>query len=366
MVKKQNEEITESKEISIDDLFEKVDKLNPDGAYLDENALSIVNDWIDTGCYALNAIMSGSLYKGIPVGRITGLVGPSGVGKSLILAKICANAQKKGYTPVLWDSELAFDDIMASNLGCDTTNMKVYPTETIEDTRNQISAFLDKIIETKTKKKFIIGIDSLGNLQSSKERRDAEEGKEASDLGQRAKASRSMLRVITYKAAKAGIPIIFTNHIYESMELYPSLIKKQSGGQGPVYLASLLIQLGVRSEKQDDKNENDKMIPIANKVSGVTLRAMTVKNRFIPPFLETELYMNFKTGLYKYSGLLELALAYGIIVQSGPVYKKADGTSLGYLKDWKDNEEFWKTNIMPLLEEKINKEFVYSTLKPIN
>jgi len=175
---------------------------------------------------------------------------------------------------------------------------------------------------------------------------------------------RSMLRVLTYKAAKAGIPIIFTNHIYASMELYPSLIKTQSGGQGPVYLASLIVQLGVRSEKQDDKNEDDVMIPIANKISGVTLRAMTVKNRFIPPFLETELYLNFKTGLYKYSGLVEMASAYGIIIQNGPSWKLANGEILGYQKDWKNNDDLWNTKILPLLEEKINKEFLYSKEPP--
>ena len=348
---------------SILDIFKSVDKLNPEGTFLNENSLSIVDDWIDTGCYVLNAILSGSLYKGIPVGRITGLAGPTSSGKTLILARILGNAQKRGYMPLLWDSELSFDDTMASNLGCDPSNMRLYPAETVEDTRNQISAFLDSVIEKKLKNKFIIGIDSLGNLQSAKEKNDAIEAKHASDVGSRAKSLKSMLRVLTYKAAKAGVPIIFTNHIYNSMEMYPSLIKTQSGGMAPLYLASIIVQLAQRTEKQDDKNINDVIIPIANKISGVTLRAMTVKNRFIPPFLEAELYMNFKTGLYKYSGLLELATAYGIVIQSGPVYKKADGTSLGYLKDWKDDENFWNNTIIPMIEEKISKEFVYSALK---
>jgi hypothetical protein len=41
----------------IDDAFKVLDDLNPDAAFLDENTLSTVNEWIDTGCMALNAIM---------------------------------------------------------------------------------------------------------------------------------------------------------------------------------------------------------------------------------------------------------------------------------------------------------------------
>ena len=59
----------ETKVSSMKDIFEAVDALNADASLLsDDNSLSIVGDWIDTGSYALNAIFSGSLYKGIPVG----------------------------------------------------------------------------------------------------------------------------------------------------------------------------------------------------------------------------------------------------------------------------------------------------------
>ena len=170
------------------DVFKTVDKLNPEASFLDESALSVVDDWIDTGSYALNAIISGSLYKGVPVGRIFGLAGPTGICKTLIMNKIMANAQQKGYMPVIWDSELAVDINTAKSVGCDTANMRYYPVETIEDARNQIARFLDNVIEQSLQKKFIIGLDSLGNLASSKEINDAAEGKDASEMGQRAKA----------------------------------------------------------------------------------------------------------------------------------------------------------------------------------
>ena len=45
----------------IADVFSSLDKLNPEATYLSENALSNVDTWYDTGCYALNAIIE--LYK---------------------------------------------------------------------------------------------------------------------------------------------------------------------------------------------------------------------------------------------------------------------------------------------------------------
>jgi RecA/RadA recombinase len=349
-----------SKEIEA--AFKVLDTLNPDSTYLDESTLSNVDSWVDTGSMALNAIISGSLYKGIPQGRITGFSGPSQSGKTLILNRIFANAQKAGMTPVIFDTEAAVDRQSAQNCGCDTSKMKYCPVDTVEQCRNQIMAFLDSVIENNLQGKFIIGIDSLGNLISQKELNDVTNNKDAADMGTRAKAIKSMLRVLTFKTAKANVPIIFTNHIYSNpTELYPSLVKTQSGGTGPIYMASVLVQLATRQEKQDDKRADDVILPGANKVSGVTMRALTVKNRFIPPFLETELYLNFKTGLAKYSGLLEMAIGHKIIIQSGATYALADGTKLGYFKNWGADTNIWDTKILPELETALQSNLCFGS-----
>jgi len=175
---------------SLKDIFKSVDALNPDAEVLEASTLSTADEWIDTGSYALNAIISGSMYKGIPSGRITGFAGPSMAGKTLIMNKIMANAQKKGYIPVIWDSEVAVDKRSAENVGMDTSRVKYYPVETVEDCRNQMSMFLDNVIKARESNpdlKFIATIDSLGNLASAKEIKDAASGKDAADVGQRAK-----------------------------------------------------------------------------------------------------------------------------------------------------------------------------------
>lgn len=362
MARKANNE--ETKISSLKDIFEAVDALNTDASLLsEENSLSIVNDWIDTGSYALNAIFSGSVYRGVPVGRVTGFSGPSGAGKTLIINKIIANAQKKGYFAAIWDTEAAVDRQSAEGVGIDPKRVKYYPVETVEDCRNQIATFLDKIIAANDPNlKVIIAIDSLGNLASAKELRDVTEGKDAADMGTKAKAMKSMMRALTFKAAKARVPILFTNHIYDNpTSLYPELVKKQSGGSGPVYLASLLVQLATRNEKID-KNEGQEAIGVAHNVSGVTLSAMTVKNRFVPPFLKAELYNNFRTGLTRYAGLADMAIAMGV-VQGDKTYSLGD-QKLGYRKNWENDTELWDKTLLPALEKVLKEKVCYGSTVP--
>ena len=347
--------------LNLKEIFGALDKMNPDAEMLSENTLSIVSDWLDTGSMALNAICSGSLYGGIPMGRVTGLVGPTGCGKTLMMLKIMANAQQKGMMPVIWDSEAAADRSTAENLGCDPSKIKYCPVETVEECRNQIVTFLDKVIaDPSLNGRFIIGLDSLGNLASTKEIEDARAGKDASDMGLRAKAIKSMMRVLTYKCAKANVPMVFTNHIYANpTAMFPSMVKQQSGGSGPLYLASLLVQMSVTQDKAEDK-ENENLIPIANKINGVTLSAMTVKNRFIPPFLKTELSLNFLTGLSKYAGLKDIAVAFGVITQNGPTYLLGD-QKIGFASKWENDPKFWETCI-PMIENVLNSKLKYNRL----
>jgi RecA/RadA recombinase len=343
--------------------FKVLDSLNPEASFLDNNTLSNVSSFIDTGSMALNAIIGGSLYKGIPSGRIIGFSGPTSCGKTYIINKILANAQKEGRYVVVFDTENAVDAQSATNMGMDPSKVKYCPVETVEQCRNQVSQFLDSVIEKKLKGQFIISIDSLGNLVSTKEMADVNAGKEAMDMGARAKGLKSMLRVLTHKAAKADVPIVFSNHIYTNpTEMFPGVVKQQSGGSGPLYMSSVLVQMAVKNERTTGTNQSkeasEEIIPMAKDVNGVTLRALTIKNRIVPPFLETEMYLNFRNGLAKYSGLLEMALGYGVVLQSGATYSLKDGTKLGYYKTWRSDEETWN-KILPEVEKCLQEQLRY-------
>ena len=72
---------------------------------------------------------------------------------------------------------------------------------------------------------------------------------------------------------------------------------------------------------------------------------------------EAEAYLNFKTGLEKYSGLKDIAVSHGIVQQNGSTYSMGD-KKLGYYKNWRNDEETWNS-ILPKLESSINEKYRY-------
>ena len=348
-------------DLAFEDAFKELDKMNPEAKFLNENALSNVKEWIDTGNYALNGVISGSLFGGIPMGRLTGLIGPESCGKTLMAMKIIANAQKKGMRVVYFDTEGALDEDTAIRLGCDPSKIKHVPVEITEQCRNQVVKFLTTIVEKGLQGKVLIVIDSVGNLITMQEKKKIDEGSDAPDMGNRAKALKSMMRAITHAAAKANCPVAFSNHIYEDpSQLHKSALKKQAGGSGPLYMSSVIVQLAKKTEKpgeSDNKDAGSEVSLFSKNINGLTLRALITKNRFICPFLETEMYLNFKTGLNRYSGLLEMGTELGIITKVGHQYA-FNGETLGFFKNWKDDATVWE-KIIPVLDEKLKKELAF-------
>jgi hypothetical protein len=153
--------------------------------------------------------------------------------------------------------------------------------------------------------------------------------------------------------------------------MFPSLVKTQSGGSGPVYMASILVQLAKRNEKEGEGDAgavDTSKLAEANKYSGTTIRALTVKNRFIPPFLEAEMYLSFKSGLNKYSGLLQMATARGIIEQTGSTYvvgidsgKYKKGDKLGYAKNFAKDVSFFEDFLIPEIDKKLEHDYKYNS-----
>lgn len=343
----------------ISEILGEIDKSNPYASFLDEGALSNVDGWIDTGSMVLNGLVSGSLFGGIPKGRLTMLAGPSMTGKSYIVQKILAAAQKEGMIPVIFDSENAIDKEGAAALGLDVSKVKYVPTFSIEECRNTIYNFLTKAKEKGQTGKFIIAIDSLGNMESELQLGRMEKSSTSADMGSRAKAVKSLLRTCTQLAAITKTTIIVTNHIFDDPSaMFPSLVKDMPGGRAAVYLPSVTIQLARKPMKED--NHIDSKLAVGQKnYAGVVLRALTAKNRFVKQYLEGEMYLSFEKGLAKYYGLLELAVGFGVIQQSGSTYTKPNGEKIGQYGRWKDDLELWDNYIVPGIEEKIKVEWKY-------
>ena len=341
----------------------EIDSVNPYASFLDKSTLSTVTEWIDTGSMPLNAIISGSLYGGIPKNRLTMICGESMTGKTYIVVRTLANAQKQGLIPVIFDTENAIDKESASNLGLDISKVKYVPCFSIEQTRNSIYKFLTKAKEQGMEGKFIVAIDSLGNLENELGLNRMEKESTSMDMGTRARAIKSLLRTCTQLAAYTKSTFITTNHTYDDPSaMYESIIKTQPGGKSVVYLPSVTVQLARKPEKGDESKTNDGVLVTGQRnYPGAILRALTVKNRFIQQYLQAEMYLSFQSGLDKYYGLLDFAVGFGIVNQTGSTYEMANGDKLGYYKNWRKDETIWN-KILPSLESKIKEKWAYGSV----
>ena len=336
---------------------------NPYATYLNKSTLSTVDEWIDTGSYVLNGIISGKFKNGgIPENRVTVMYGESMVGKSLFVQKILANAQKKGKIVVIFDSENAIDPEGAARLGLDTSRVKYVPIFNIEQCRNSYYKFCQGIKEKGLEGKFIVAIDSLGNLESQMEQNRMEKDSSSMDMGTRARAIKRLMRTATQCAALTKTTTIVTNHTYDNPgELHPTLVKTMPGGKSVVYMPSVSIQLMRKPLREDAKElkTNESTAALQRNYVGVLIRALTAKNRFIKQYLEGDIYLSFNTGVNKYYGLLELAVALGVIEQTGATYN-IDGKKLGYAKAFFTNNELWES-LLPKIEEKAQVAWAYSS-----
>lgn len=342
----------------------EITKLNPLASYLSESSLSNVDDWIDTGSTVLNLMISGRVDGGIPRGRVTQIAGPSQTAKSYFVKKILANAQKKGYHPVVFDTENAIDEGGAKNLGLDPTNVTYVPSHGVESTRNQIYKFLKKVSADPSQHgKFIIAIDSIANLNTEMEEKRMEKDSTSADMGSFAKSIKSLLKTLTNMATVTKTPIVITNHVYDDPSaMYPSLEKNMSGGKAAVYLPSVTIQLARKLQKDDDgKTIDNTMVAGQKSYSGTIIRALTVKNRFMQPFLEGEMYLSFSTGLDQYYGVLAWMKHFGVIEANGSTYTDFEGNKLGYAKNFRKDYDLIDNKLMPELVKRINEQWGYGS-----
>jgi RecA/RadA recombinase len=342
--------------------LDSIDKINPFATYLKDSTLSRVGGWIDTGSYVLNAIISGSIHGGIPKGRVTMMGGESMTGKTLFVLKILANAQKEGLIPVIFDTENAVDPEGAERIGLDISKVKYVPCVTIEQTRNALYKFLTSVKEKGLEGKFIVAIDSLGNLQSELEHSRMGKDSTSSDMGTKARAMKSLMQTCTNLGATTQTTILCTNHVYDDpAAMFPSIEKHMPGGKSIVYLPSVTVQLARKPMKSDGGKTMDAETAVGQKnYAGVLIRALTRKNRFIKQYLQGEMFLSFHTGLDRYYGLLDLAVGVGAVIQTGSTYQLPDGKKIGYYKNFRKDIDLWENTILPVLEEKIKTEWAYS------
>lgn len=297
--------------------------------------------WHSFGNYVLNYIMSGNFRNGIPQGRVTGLTGPSGAGKSFVLGNLVKNAQDDGAFILIVDSENALDDAYMEGIGVDVNNNYAYKSvTTIPHVIKVISTFVKGYTAEhgtdENAPPVLIALDSLDMLMTETEQDHYAKGNAKGDQGQRNKQLKAMLRTFVQDLKNKNISLVCTSQVYRNQDLL--------NGEG-VWIVSdavrysmsqiaLLTKLRLKGDK-------------AGEYEGIKMKCVGFKTRFGKPFQTVTIEVPYATGIDINSGLLNVAVEVGLVIQSGAWYRIADEESKVQRKNMTDE---WYSRILDKLE----------------
>lgn len=296
-------------------------------------------DWISTGNYALNYLVSGDFNKGVPLGKVTIFAGESGAGKSYFASgNIVKHAQDQGIFVVLIDSENALDETWLHALGVDTSPEKLIKLSMsmIDDVAKTISTFMKdyKELEEDDRPKVLFVVDSLGMLLTPTDVKQFEAGDMKGDLGRKPKALTALVRNTVNMFGAYNVGMVCTNHTYESQDMFnPDEII--SGGRGFIFASSIVVAMKKMKLKEDEHGNK------TTQVHGIRAGCKVMKTRYAKPFEGIQVKIPYKTGMNPYSGLFDLAEARELLKKQGNsyIYTTNAGEELkAFRKKWEKND----------------------------
>ena len=314
-----------------------------------DGMLGSVNEYIDTGSYILNALISGSIHKGLPSNKITAFAGESATGKTFFILGLVRQflADNPSGGVLYFESESALTPEMIEERDIDTKRFVQLPVSTIQEFAQQASRVVDAHIEKGEGSPLLLCLDSLGMLSTAKEVGDITEGADKVDMT-KARIVKGTFRVLTLKLAKAGIPLLVTNHTYKQVgAMFPQDI--MGGGSGLQYAASNIVFLSKKKEKD------------GTDVIGNIIHCKNFKSRLAKENKKVDVLLSYDEGLNRYYGLLELAEKYEIFKKVSTRYELPDGAKLYAKQILKDPKKYFTQDIMNSLDEAAKKEFSYGS-----
>jgi recombination protein RecA len=295
-------------------------------------------DWVSTGNFALNYLISGDFNKGVPLGKVTVFAGESGAGKSYICSgNIIKNAQAQGIYCILIDSENALDEKWLHALGVDTSEEKLLKLNMamIDDVAKTINEFMKEYKAMEERPKVLFVIDSLGMLLTPTDVNQFEAGDLKGDMGRKPKALTALVRNCVNMFGNYNVGLVATNHTYASQDMFDP-DDKISGGQGFVYASSIVVAMKKLKLKEDEDGNK------VSEVNGIRAACKIMKTRYAKPFETLQVKIPYETGMNPYSGLVDLCEKAGLLKQEGNRLKWVDPETgeefKFYRKEWKDDK----------------------------
>jgi len=272
-------------------------------------------DWISTGNYALNYLVSGDFHKGIPLGKVTVFAGESGAGKSYIASgNIIKAAQDQGIFVVLIDSENALDEGWLQALNVDTSEEKLLKLNMamLDDVAKTISTFMKdyKAMPDEDRPKVLFVIDSLGMMMTPTELNQFDSGDMKGDMGRKAKALKALVTNCVNMFGSYNVGLVATNHTYQSQDMFDP-DDKISGGQGFIYASSIVVAMKKLKLKTDADGVK------TSQVHGIRAACKVMKTRYAKPFEGVQVEIPYETGMNPYSGLVDIFEKAGLLKKTG-------------------------------------------------
>jgi len=305
-----------------------------------------VNSYIDTGSFLFNALLSGSVFGGLPSNKITALAGESATGKTYFaLGMVKHFLDSNPDAGVLYfESESAIPKELIIQRGIDPTRMVILPVVTIQEFRTQTIKILDMYLAESEQKPMMFVLDSMGNLSTTKELEDTAAGSDTRDMT-RAQIIKAAFRVLTLKLGRANVPLIVTNHTYDVIGSYfPT--KEMGGGSGLKYAASSIIYLSKKKDK-DGTEVIGNIIHCKNQKS-----RLTIENKIV------DVRLGYQSGIDRYYGLLEFGEKHDVFTKSGNRYDM-NGTQMYAKSIYADPQKYFTDGVMKKLDDAASKEFMY-------
>jgi len=292
-------------------------------------------DWISTGSYALNYLISGDFHKGVPLGKVTVFAGESGAGKSYFCAgNIIKHAQDQEIFVVLIDTENALDESWLQALQVDTSPEKLLKLNMsmIDDVAKTISTFVTdyRAMDEEDRPKVLFVIDSLGMLLTPTDVDQFNKGDMKGDMGRKPKALTSLVRNTVNMIGSLNVGLVCTNHTYASQDMFDP-DDKISGGAGFIYASSIVVAMKKMKLKEDQDGNK------ISEVMGIRAGCKVMKTRYAKPFEGVQVKIPYETGMNPYSGLVELFEKKNLLVKQGNrlKYIDLDGEEhIDYRKQW--------------------------------
>jgi RecA/RadA recombinase len=270
-------------------------------ALLEQSILWETKDVISTSIPALNVALSGSLTGGMGPGLLQ-IAGASKRFKTkfaIIIAEAFQRMFKDGAI-IFYDTEFGSPKPYWDAIKRD--NVLHTPVVNLEAMTHDLATQFDGISRND---RVLVIVDSLGNAPSVKEVTDALKGGNIPADMTRAKAIKSMFRIIGPSIGLKNIYMVVINHTYKTLEMYAKEVV--GGGTGTEYNSNGIWIIGAEKNTEGEGAKKE--------LVGFDFKIKVEKSRFVKQDKKIPITVSFDSGIDQWSGLLDMALDMGYVVR---------------------------------------------------